>query len=256
MVRTLAMVGFALAALSDGRAQDQLSPADQARVDGAIREAFAFLYALPSDTSAARMGTWVLDSAATTTSDDPAQLRRILVTNLSDTGRDLKFSEMVGNSGTSPAELAASMVAMQRLEGKISKAEAEAAIEIVITVNEAEISIAGISDEAQRSTPRIPGADLVMRVHGDWIRLDDRDLEIDYERWSPATLIVGLGGFGPIETHRRLAKESLATFTARARPAPARSGIRTVAVTAQGNEQMLDRVIKETRWEALLGLVK
>ena len=247
---------MALAALIVARAQDQLSPADLARVDAAMRDAFAFLYALPSDTSAARMGTWVVDSARTTTSDDPAPLRRILVTNLSDTGRDLKLSEMVGSSGTSPAELAASMVAMQRLEGKISKAEAEAAIEIVIAVNEAEISIAGISDEAQRSTPAIRGAELVVRVHGDWIRLDDRDLEIDYERWSPATLIVAFGGFAPIETHRRSAKESLATFTARARLAPARGGIRTLAITAQGNEQMLDRVIKETRWEALVGLVK
>src|SRR5687768_11327743 len=145
MARTLAMVGFALAALIVGRAQDQLSPADLARVDAAMRDAFAFLYALPSDTSAARMGTWVLDSATTTAADDPALLRRILVTNLSDTGRNLKFSEMVGSSGTSPAELAASMVAMQRLEGKISKAEAEAAIEIVIAVNEAETAIAGIS---------------------------------------------------------------------------------------------------------------
>jgi hypothetical protein len=256
MVRTLATVGFALAALLVTRAQDQLSPADVVRVDAAMRAAFAFLYALPSDTSAARMGTWVLDSAATTASDDPAPLRRILVTNLSDTGRDLKFSEMVGSSGTSPVELAAAMVAMQRLEGKISKAEAEAAIEIVIAVNEPEISLAGISDEAQRSKPAIPGAELVMRVHGDWIRLDDRDLEIDYERWSPATLIAGFGGFAPIETRRRSAKESLATFTAHARPAPGRSGLRTLAVTAQGNEQMLDRVIKETRWEALAALVK
>ena len=256
MVRILAMVGFALAGVIVARAQDRLTPSDPARIDSAMREAFAFLYALPSDTSGARMGTWVLDSAATTSSDDPARLRRIVVTNLSDTGRDLKLSEMVGSSGNSPAELAAAMVAMQRLEGKISKAEAEAAIEIIVAIDEPEISIAGVSDDARRSKPAIASADVVLRVHGDWIRLDDRELEVDYERWSPATLIVGFGAFAPIETHRRVAAESLATFTARVRQTPARPGIRTLVVTAQGNEEMLDRVIKETRWAALAGLLK
>lgn len=256
MARTLAALGLALVAAIAARAQDQAVPSEGARVDAAMREAFAFLYALPSDTSGARMGTWVLDSAATTTSHDPAPLRRLVVTNLTDTGRELKLSEMVGSSGTTPAELAASMVTMQRLEGKISKAEAEAAIEIVVAVNEAEVSIGGVSDEAQRSKPAIPGAELVVRLQGDWIRLDDRDLEIDYERWSPATLIVGFGGFAPIETRRRAPKESLSTFTARARPLPASAAIRTLAITAQGNEQMLDRVIKETRWDALARLVK
>jgi hypothetical protein len=256
MTRPLATLGFALMAVLLGRAQDQVLPADVARVDAAMREAFAFLYTLPSDTSGARMGTWVLDSSATTTSDDPAPLRRLVATNLTDTGRELKFSEMVGSSGTSPAELAASMATMQRLEGKISKAEAEAAIEIVVAVNEAEVSIGGVSDEAQRSKPAIPGAQVVVRILGDWIRLDDRDLEIDYERWSPATLIVGFGSFAPIETRRRTPKESLATFAARARPLPDPRTIRTLAITAQGNEQMLDRVIKETRWEALGRLVK
>ena len=256
MVRTLALTGFILSGLIVVRAQDQLSASDLVRADAAMREAFAFLYALPSDTSAARIGTWVLDSVATTSSDDPASQRRIVVTNLNDTGRDLKLSEMVGSSGTSPAELAAAMAAMQRLEGKISKAEAEASIEIVVAINEAEISVAGISDDARRSTPPIPGAELALRIHGDWVRLDDRELEIDYQRWSPATLIVGFGEFAPIETRRRSAAESLATFTTRARPTPARPGIRTVALTAHGNEEMLDRVLKETRWEALARLVK
>jgi hypothetical protein len=236
--------------------QDSIAPEDLARADAAVRDAFAFLLALPSDTAGATMGSWVIDSAATGPLPEHPHRWRIVVTKLSDTGQGLKVSEMVGEPGTSPAQLAAAMVAMQRLEGKISKAEAEASLELVVALNDAEVSVSGVSDDAQRRKPAITGAQLTLRVHGDWMRFDDRELEIDYERWSPASLLVGFGTFAPIEARRVSPKESLATFTTRARPTAAGHGIHSVTVTAQGNEEMIDRVIKETRWTALSGLIK
>jgi hypothetical protein len=256
MVRRFSALAAVCAAVTIASAQEPLSSEDIARVDAAVHTAFAFLYSLPSDTSAARMGTWVLDSVIA--SGDPERPRRwqILVTKLSDTGSALKMSEMIGEPGTTPAQLAAAMAAMQRLEGKISKAEAEAAIDVTVTVNDPEVTVAHVSDDAQRSKPDLAGAAVALRLHGDWMRVDDRELEVDYERWSPATLIVGFGGFGPIETRRAQPRESASTFTARARPPTLRRTIHTIAVTAQGNESMLDRVIKETNWDALAGLVK
>jgi hypothetical protein len=198
----------------------QLSTEGLARTDTAVRSAFAFLYALPLDTHAAEMGSWVVDSAATTVDPDASGVWRIVVTQLGDTGSGLKLSELVGDSGTSPAQLAAAVAAMQKLEGKISKAEAEASITVTITLN---------PDATPRAAPggapeiklSIPGALTAVRTAGHATRLVDRELEVDYERWSPATLDVRFNN---------------------------------VAVTAVGNEKMLDRVVKETRWEMLAGL--
>lgn len=243
------------------RAQNRLSSEETARVDVAVGSAFAFLYALPRDTAGARMGAWVLDTGPALSEAEREAGRvegrwRILVTKLTDTGQDLPLADLLRDGGTSPAQLAASMAAVQRLEGKISKAEAEAALEVIVTVNEPEIAVTGVSDNAQRSKPPIAGAQLATRIHGDWIRLDDRELEIDYERWSPATLVVGFGAYGPLEGKRVVGKESLATFVVRARPTPGASGIQRVGVTAQGNEEMIDRLLRETRWEALAALVR
>jgi hypothetical protein len=245
-----------IAALTAGlTVPSQLSEGDLARADSAVREAFAYLYALPRDTAGAPMGAWVVDTNATTLAGDRSGHWKIVIAHLTDTGNALKLSEMIGSGGTSPAQLAEAMAQMQKLEGRISRSEAEAAIEINITLNADEMVIAGVSDFADRTSPAISGAGLVMRVKGDWMRLDDRELEIDLERWSPATLLVGFGGFAPVITQRLKPAESLSTFAAAARPQGARGNIRTVAVTAQGNEQMLDRVVKETKWAALAALL-
>jgi hypothetical protein len=250
--------GFVAAAFVTGSLSagaQELPPDDLARADAAVREAFAFLYALPSDTAGVAMGSWVVDSAATTPLSEPSGRWRLVVTKLVDTGEGLMLKEMVGEPGTSPAQLAAAMAAMQRLEGKISKAEADASVEIVVTINEPELSVRGVSADARRSTPRIGGARLSLRVRGDWMRLDDRELEVAYERWSPATLVVGFGTFAPVEARRITPKESLATFIVRAQTAATHRGLQSITVTAQGNEEMIDRLVREARWEALANLV-
>ena len=159
-------------------AQPQVGNADVARAGTAMREAFAFFYALPSDTAGAAMGSWVVDSAATTQAADRTGHWKLVVTNLTDTGNGLKLREMVGNGGTTPAQLAASMATMQRLEGKISKAEAEAALEIVVAVNADELIAAAFptapSARVHRSRVAPRGAH-----EGDWMRFDDRELDID-----------------------------------------------------------------------------
>jgi hypothetical protein len=188
-----------------------------------VRDAFAFLYALPRDTAGAEMGTWVLDTAATTSEPDPSGVWHIVVTQLVDTGSGLKMRELVGEPGTSPAQLAAAAAAMQKLEGKISKAEAEASIAITITLNPAAAALPPAAEGARETRPAIADALVARRVAGHAARVVDRELEIDYERWSPATLHVQFNH---------------------------------VAVTAEGNEQMIDRVIKETRWEALAAIGK
>ncbi len=256
MVRAIAVAGLAALLVAHARGEQQLSSDEHARVEAAIRTAFGFLYALPSDTAAARMGSWVLDSAAADDNDPTAARWRIVATHLTDTGSDLKLSELIGDPGTSPAQLAAAMVAMQKLEGKISKAEAEAAVEVIVTVNAPEISVSAVSDDAKRSTPNIAGAQLSLRLQGDWMHLDDRELDVDYERWSPGTLLVGFGAFGNVESRRASPKQSASTLAVRARAMPGATGIHTIAIAAQGNEEMLDRVVKETRWEALAALMK
>jgi hypothetical protein len=193
------------------------------RTDTAVRSAFAFLYALPRDTAGAEMGTWVLDTAATTAEPDAAGVWHLVVTQLVDTGTGLKLSEMMGQPGTSPAQLAAAAVAMQKLEGKISKAEAEASIAIRITLHPPAYVPAVVPDTARVTKLSIPGALTAVRVSPHATRVADRDLEIDYERWSPATLHVHFGN---------------------------------IAVTAEGNEQMIDRVIKETKWDLLAAIGK
>ena len=199
----------------------QLATDALVRTDAAVRNAFAFLYALPRDTAGAEMGTWVLDTAATTSAPDPSGVWQIVVTQLVDTGSGLKMSELVGEPGTSPAQLAAAAAAMQKLEGKISKAEAEASITITITLNPPAPAPLPPAEGARETRPAIAGALLARRVAGHATRAVDPQLEIDYERWSPATLHVQFG---------------------------------QLAVTAEGNEQMIDRVIKETRWDALAAL--
>lgn len=194
---------------------------EAARADTAIRNAFAFLYAMPRDTAGAEMGTWVLDTAATTAEPDASGVWRLVVTQLVDTGTGLKLSEMMGQPGTSPAQLAAAAVAMQKLEAKISKAEAEASIAITIRLHPPAYTPRLVPDTAGVTKPSIPGALTAVRVGPHATRVADRDLEIDYERWSAATLHVQF-------SH--------------------------VAVTAEGNEQMIDRVIKETRWDLLAAI--
>lgn len=201
----------------------QLASDALTRTDTAVRSAFAFLYALPRDTAGAEMGTWVLDTSATTAEPDASGIWRIVVTQLVDTGRALSVSELVGEPGTSPAELEAAAAAMRRLEAKISKAEAEASIEITVTLNPPAAAPPASPDGARETRPAIPGAQWARRVAGHATRVTDRELEIDYERWSPATLRVQFSN---------------------------------VAVTAQGNEQMIDRVLTETRWGVLAALAK
>jgi len=229
------LIGAIALTVAQGVAQEPLSQDDLLRADAIVREAFGFLYTLPSDAAAASLGSWVLDSAATTPASEPGGRWRIVVTKLTDTGQDLTLEEMVGEPGTSPAELAAAMAAMQRLEAKISRAEAEASLEIAITLNAPETSVRDVSDAAQRSRGVVPNAQVAERVAGHWKRVDDRELEISYERWMPATLLVRFGNAAPMQ---------------------AAGAIRTVVITAQGSEEILERVVKETRWQALASLIK
>jgi hypothetical protein len=252
---TVVLTVCVLAHAVGGRAQDQLSATDVARLDAAVREAFSFLYALPRDTAAAQMGTWVLDSTATTAAVEHSAERRIVITKLTDTGRDLEMKQVAGGGGTSPAQLAAAMQDMQRLEGKVSKAEADAGLEVVVAANASETSLPGVSDDTERSRPAIPGSQIAVRMKGAWMRLQDKELEIDYERWSPATLLVGFGSFAPLETRRATPNETAATVTLRTRRTAGANQIRSITVTVQGNEELIDRVVQEARWAALAALL-
>jgi hypothetical protein len=201
----------------------QLAADVVARTDTAVRSAFGFLYALPRDTAGAEMGAWVLDTTATTAEPDASGVWHIVVTQLVDTGRALSLRELVGEPGTSPAELAAAAAAMRRLEAKISKAEAEASIAITVRLNPPVVTPPASPDGARQTRPSIAGALWARRVAGHATRVTDRELELDYERWSPATLHVQFSN---------------------------------VAVTAEGNEGMIDRVLKETRWDVLAAIAK
>jgi hypothetical protein len=238
-----------------GHGQDQLSSADVARLDTAVREAFSFLYALPSDTAAAQMGTWVLDSTATTAASAQTAERRVAITKLTDTGQDLRMKEVARGGGTSPAELAAAMREMQRLEGHVSKAEADAGLEIVVAANAAETSLPGVLYDAARDKLVIPRSQVAVRVKGDWLRVKDNDLEITYDTWMPAALLIGFGSFEPLETRRATPNDSAATLTLRTRAAGSSSAIRSITVTAQGNEEMIDRVVRDAKWSALAALL-
>jgi hypothetical protein len=238
-----------------GHTQEPLSSADVARFDAAVREAFSFLYALPSDTAAAQMGAWVLDSTATTAPSEQTGERRVVITRLIDTGQDLKMKEVARGGGTSPAQLAAAMQEMQRLEGKVSKAEADAGLEIVVAANKPEMSLGAVADDADRTKPTIPGSQIAVRVKGAWMRVEDKELQTDYERWSPATLLVGFGSFAALETRRDTPNESAATFTLRSRANAGGHAIRSITVTAQGNEELIERVVQEAKWSALAALL-
>jgi hypothetical protein len=244
-----------LAAVTVAAAGNQPGVEDRARAEKAIRAAFANLYALPQDTSAAKMGSWVLDTSATTPEGESTTRWTIVVTKLTDTGQDLKLLDEINRfNGTSPRQLEQSFIAMQRLEGKISKAEADSRLEVSIEINEP-LNVAGVSDDARRGTPAVTGANFSLQVNGDWMRVDDRELEIDYERWSPATLLIGFGRFDPVEPRRVSPKDSAATFTARTRPGAESRAIAHLTVVAQGNDEMIDRLLSETNWKALVDLV-
>ena len=202
-------------------AQPALTDEQLTRVETAVRAAFAPFYALPKDTAAADLGTWVLDTNATTPEGERSGRWRIFISRLTDTGKDLTLSGLV--RGTSPAQIAESVVAMKRLEGKISRAEADATLDITIALDEPNAPAPDVARAADRSNPRIPGADSSVRIRGEWITLDDRELEIEYERWSPPTLLVRFG---------------------------------RLSVRAQGAEEMIDRLVAESKWEALAGVGK
>jgi hypothetical protein len=249
-LRLCAFLSILPAALSSA-AQESLSGDQVARIDAALRDAFAFAYGLPSDTAGAAMGSWVVDTADTTPATELTSIRRIVLTKLSDTGQDLNLNEVVGEPGTSLAQIAAGIAAVQRMEGKISKAEADTSLEIVVAVNERQATVTGVSDDARRNNPTIAGAAVGLHVDGSWVHVEDRELEIGYERWSPATLLVGFGAARSVDTKRASPKESLSTFTIQATPTAAAQGIHTLLITAQGNEEMVKRVIKETKWGLL-----
>lgn len=205
------------------RAVAQSTPAadELARIEGGIRETFAVFYALPKDTAGAEMGSWVLGTDETTAEGDRTGRWRIFVSRLTDTGKDLRLGGLV--RGTSPAQIAESVVAMKRLEGKISRAEADATLDIVVSLNEPDAAAPDVSRAADRSNPRIAGADSSVRIRGEWITLEDRELEIEYQRWSPATLLVRFG---------------------------------RISVRAQGAEEMIDRLVREAKWDVLAALAK
>lgn len=199
----------------------------QAPAPDAVRDAFAFLYAMPADTAAAPMGTWVLDTTATASAFDPSGVWRIVVTKLADTGDGLQLRELAGKPGTSPAELAAAAAGIQQLEGKISKAEAEASLEVTISIGHGAATAGVVVEGKGWKSLAIAGATRAERIDGHWVRAYDRELEAETERWSPAMLFVQFDN------------------------APRAPGEARVAIIARGNHEMIDRVIKETRWNLL-----
>lgn len=255
LARPGTVIACGLCLLAAAGADPQPVQSDLDRADAAVRDAFAFLYALPSDTAAAQMGTWVLDSSATTRTGESTGVWQIVAARLSDTGDGLELREVAGRGGTSAAQLAESMAAMQRLEGKVSKAEAEASLGITVTLNATEVSVSGISTSAPRYTAVVEGAAVSIRVDGGWVRVEDRELAIQYERWAPATLLAGFGSFAAIDAARLDRDRPVGEFVAHARVRPAAAGIHTIGVTATGNQDMVERVQKETRWAALAALV-
>jgi hypothetical protein len=224
------VVPLSLAAVGSA-AQSPQARADVMRVQQAIANAFEFLYALPSDTSAAAMGSWVLDTIATTRPADSSQAWRIVTTKLTDTGDALDVKEMTGTLGASPRELAAAMAEMQELEAKVSKAEAEAALDVRVALN---LPAANVGASAHPGPPLnavVKSATSSVLYRGHWNKVDDRDLGMTVERWVPGKLTV-----------------HFATEASRA--------IQSVNVTASGSDEMLDRLVREARWESLATLVR
>lgn len=211
-------------------AQPPPSNLDLGRAQAAVQSAFGFLFALPSDTAGAAMGAWVLDSGATTSTPEPGGRWRIVATKLTDTGQGLKLEEMVGEPGTSPRQLAAAMAAMQQLEARISRSEAEASVEVVVTLNASPATPID-RDAAPQADAGVEGARFSRLVRGHWTRVEDRDLEVTVERWVPATLLVQFAS-------------------------PSSRGIQSVVVSARGSEEMIERLVKEARWGALAQLVQ
>lgn len=214
-------------------AQQSAPVSDLARVQEAIGAAFGFLYALPRDTAGASMGSWVLDTSATT---DPQHTRdnwHIVATQLTDTGDALELAEMTAHAGTSPRALGEAMVKMQELDAKISKAEADASLTVRITLDGITLEeLRGSERHAGDSVPRIvDGASDSRLNRGYWTKERDQELDVTVDRWIAGELYV--------------------RYTA---PSPREP--RTITVYARGSDEMLERLVKETDWRALDELMK
>jgi hypothetical protein len=224
-LRWIAGIVTFVAATGVSDAQPSGSPDEIARVHAAVSAAFDFLYKLPRDTAGAALGSWVLDTDATTMAADQSGQWRIVVTKLADTGQALKVEEMAGQRGTSPTQLAAAMAEMQQLEAKISKAEAEASLEVVVALDDPDESASDAPAGAYTENV-VQGPWTSRLTRGHWRSVEDRQLGLTVERWVPARLDLRLT---PGATGRA----------------------RSVVVTAQGNEEMIERLLKESRWKAL-----
>jgi hypothetical protein len=226
------------------------------RVTAAVRTAFASLLALPADTQAEKMGTWVLDTDGTALNPDPGEPWTILVTQLTDTGQELKLAEQLVRLGatSTPRQMADGAKAMQQLEGRIAKAEADTMLHVVARIDPPEVALQLISDDVDVEAVSVDGATHAVRVKGRWITARDRELDVDYERWSTAALLVTFGPFdNPTKTK---APATGATRLVAKSRAVGNTPVRTVTIQAEGSEEMIAKLIAETRWSALASLIK
>lgn len=219
--------------------QPELSAEVRQSVDSAITAAFSDLLALPRDTDAADLGKWVLDSSTTLAPHAPPRQWVIAAQQLIDTGAPLKLNEEMLRQppGASARQLADSVLAMQRLEKDISKLDAESRLEVVIEINADDVTAS--ENAAGRSVlfePAIRGLVSARHARGSWRKSTDAELEIEVERWAPATLLVSFAAPRPPRT-------------------TGDNAIYNVVVRARGNDQMLERLISRTQWQALAALI-
>ena len=234
----VSLVCGTVAAAADYR-QPEVSAELRQTVEGAIRAAFSDLLALPRDTDAADLGKWVLDSSATLSPDAPTRQWVITVQQLADTGATLKLNEEMVRQppGASARQLADSMLTMQRLEKDISKLDAESRLEVVIEINTADVTPGeNAAGRPVSIEPALRGLVAARHARGGWRKSTDAELEIEVERWVPATLFVALG-------------------SARPSGPTGDNAIHNVVVRARGNDQMVERLITGTHWQTLAALI-
>lgn len=209
-------------------ARQSASVSDIRRVQEAITVAFGFLYALARDTAGASMGSWVLDTAATTDVPTSKNEWRIVATQLADTGDSLRREEMTGIAGASPRELAAAMVKMQELEAKISKAEADTSLDIHVSLD---VAHEPLDENSELRDGVVAGASRSWLRPGYWTRVPDPDLGITVERWVAGELYVRYTSPTPRE-------------------------LQSITVHARGSDAMLERLVKDAHWHVLGNLMK
>jgi hypothetical protein len=125
------------------------------------------------------------------------------------------------------------MSEMQQLEARISRAEAEASLEVRVALNGANLDDqAGLrAPSGQPADGVVSGATASWLRSGYWNRVADHELGLTVERWQAGELYVRYTSSRPHAVH-------------------------SITIRARGNDAMLDRLVKETRWQMLAALVQ